>query len=85
VDVVTGRIVKTEARIGTGLDLSTTITTFVEDERLGIMVPREMRTTWSYRRPGGVSGRIVNGVATYGNFRRFDVRTDASVAPPPQP
>ena len=85
-EVATGRIVKTEARIGTGTNASTTITTFVPDERLGIMVPREMRTTWFHPQPPPRASRtVVNGVATYGEFRRFDVRTDASVARPSQP
>jgi hypothetical protein len=80
VELATGRIVKTEARVGTGVDLSTTITTFVPNERLGIMVPSEMRTTWPYRGRGSLQ-RIVNGVATYGDFRRFEVRTDVTAAP----
>jgi len=42
---------------------------FKLDERLQIMVPATMRS------------ENPDGVATYSNFRRFTVRTDAGVAP----
>jgi hypothetical protein len=73
VDEATGRIVKTEARISTGAanSLSTSITTFELDERLGLTVPVEMRTTWPY------VGLPVTGVATYADYRRFEVTTAA--------
>ena len=64
--------------------LSTTITTFAPDERLGLTVPREMRTTWPYT-GRDATGRPVNGTATYEQFRRFDVTTEATIAPPVQP
>ena len=83
-EVATGRIVKTEARIGSGRDLSTTIATFAPDQRLGIMVPREMRTTWVLREPDSLRQLIVNGIAKYAEFRRFAVRTDSPVITLPQ-
>jgi hypothetical protein len=74
VEVETGRIVKTEARIGDGTrGISTSITTFARDARLGLTVPVEMRTTWTYNR------EPVTGIATYSDFRRFEVRTDPVV------
>jgi hypothetical protein len=46
------------------------MTMFSLDERLGLAVPCEMRDiAW-------VSGTAVTGVATYTNFRHFDVSTD---------
>ena len=45
------------------------MTTFARDERLQIDVPSEMRDiAWN----GETS---ITGVATYSNFRRFDVQT----------
>jgi hypothetical protein len=73
VDAQTGRIVKTEARISTGAvgGLSTSTTTFEPNERLGLTVPVEMRTTWPY------GAFPVTGVATYADYRRFAVTTGA--------
>lgn len=71
----TGRIVKTEVRIGRGTRLATNTTTFVQNDRLGVMVPREMRTSW--RELGSAP---VEGVATYDGFRQFEVRTEAAIA-----
>jgi hypothetical protein len=70
VEVETGRIVKTEIRVGTPPQTASSVTTFAADAALGLTLPAEMRTTWVY------NGRPVAGVAKYGNFRRFDVRTE---------
>jgi len=65
-DVETGEIVKTDARMALESGpVSTTKTTFARDERLGILVPKEMRTEW----------RNFSGTAKYSNYRRFEVRT----------
>ena len=79
----TGRIVKTEARVGRGASTATTTTTFVRNERLALTVPREMRTMWLYSEGaiGTISGPV-NGVATYDEFRRFSVRADVVVQKP---
>jgi hypothetical protein len=74
VDTRTGEIVKTDARIGELHTLTTTTTTFAQKERLGLLVPKEMRTKWTY-----VKGGPVTGVAKYSNFRRFDVAADTPV------
>jgi hypothetical protein len=80
VEVETGRIVKTEARIGgSGTGVSTSITTFALDPRLGLTVPVEMRTTWRY------NAGPVTGVATYSDFKRFEVKTDPIVLDLPNP
>ena len=51
------------------------MTLFKFDEELGLNVPAEMRDWY----PDG-SGEL-RGVATYGKFRRFEVRTEAEVKP----
>jgi VWFA-related protein len=63
----TGRILQTELQIGRGKSMPTMVTKFKLDERLQVMVPVEMRT------------QNPDGLATYSNFRRFDVSTDAAI------
>jgi hypothetical protein len=77
----TGRIVKTEGRMGRGAATATTTTTFARNERLALTVPQEMRTTWAYTQ-NVVTARPVNGVATYDDFRRFSVSTDSDLKRP---
>jgi hypothetical protein len=80
----TGRILKTEARMGDGANASTTATTFTRNERLEAMVPAEMRTMWEYRNKEiGPTLQQVQGVATYGNLRRFGVQTESAIVPQP--
>jgi hypothetical protein len=69
----TGRVVKTELRIGGRSSPISIITSFKLDEDLGINVPFEMRDWY----PDG-QGEI-RGVASYGRFRRFQVRTEEEV------
>jgi len=74
----TGRILKTEARIGDLAQRSTTTTTFGQDERLAVMVPKEMRTTWRNE------NTPVNGTAKYSNYRRFQVSAETPLLQLPQ-
>jgi hypothetical protein len=69
----TGRVRKTELRIGGRSSPISIITLYKFDEELGINVPVEM-TDWY---PDG-TGEI-RGVATYGRFRRFQVKTTEEV------
>ena len=69
----TGRVVKTELRIGRGAAAITVTTLYKFDDELGINVPIEMRDWY----PDG-AGEI-RGVATYGRFRRFQVKTEETV------
>ncbi len=67
IDGASGRVLQTELETS-AQDRVTTA--FAFDERLGLDVPAEMRDiSWS-------DGTVVTAVATYTNFRRFDVRTD---------
>jgi len=69
----TGRVVKTELRIGGRSAAISIITEYTLDDELGINVPVTMRDWY----PDG-TGEI-RGVATYGRFRRFQVRTTEEV------
>jgi hypothetical protein len=69
----TGRVVKTELRIGGRSAPVSIITLYKFDDALGINVPIEMRDWY----PDG-TGEI-RGVATYGRFRRFQVTTTEEV------
>ena len=73
IDEDTGRIVKTELKIGRGAAAITVATLYKFDEELGINVPVEMRDWY----PDG-SGEI-RGVASYGRFRRFQVKTEEAL------
>jgi len=67
IDGATGRVLQTELETRVG---DRVMTMFSFDARLGLAVPCEMRDiSW-------VSGTPVTGVATYSNFRHFDVSTD---------
>jgi hypothetical protein len=73
VDEDTGRVVKTELRIGGRSTPISIVTLYKFDDQLGINVPVEMRDWY----PDG-TGEI-RGVATYGRFRRFKVETSEEV------
>jgi hypothetical protein len=94
IEEATGRIMKTETQFGTvkstsafapQLDIDSTpatTTVFAMHSRLGLMLPTEMQTTWKLQ---GKRDHVVRGVATYGNFRRFNVQTETSIPPLPGP
>jgi hypothetical protein len=69
----TGRVVKTELRVGGRSSPISIITEYKLDEELGITVPVTMRDWY----PDG-TGEI-RGVATYGRFRRFQVKTEEAL------
>jgi hypothetical protein len=73
IDEDTGRILKTELRLGRSSAGVSIITIFKFDETLGIDVPAEMRDWY----PDGTGE--VRGVATYGRFRRFQVSTQENL------
>jgi hypothetical protein len=73
VDEDTGRIVKSELRVGaTRINTVRITTTFGFDERLQVHVPIEMREF--YPNDGGTYT-----IATYSLFRRFDVTTEETI------
>jgi hypothetical protein len=72
IDAGTGRILKTQLRMGDGLGAPTSATTFRYDDKLGVAVPVEMKTTWT---DGTGSRSAVNGTAKYTSFRQFGIQT----------
>jgi len=72
-DEDTGRVVKTRLQVGPFRLPPEIVTTYRRDEVLGIDVLAEMRD-WYPDRNGGMSG-----VATYGRFRRFQVKTEETL------
>jgi hypothetical protein len=68
----TGRILKTQLRMGDGLGAPTSATTFRYDDKLGVAVPVEMKTTWTN---GTGSRSAVSGTAKYTSFRQFGIQT----------
>lgn len=80
VDVATGRILQTEARLSSNRTAPTGFvsTTFAHNDRLGLLLPATMQTTWQ----DPLTRRDVKGIATYSNYRRFDVKTTTTLDPP---
>lgn len=72
IEVGTGRILKTQLRMGDGLGAPTSATTFRYDDKLGVAVPVEMKTTWTN---GTGSRSAVSGTAKYTSFRQFGIQT----------
>jgi hypothetical protein len=68
----TGRVLKTQLRMGDGLGAPTGVTTFRYDDTLKVAVPVEMKTTWT---DGSGSRSTVTGTARYTTWRRFSVET----------
>ena len=58
----------------------TATTTFVQHDRLGLLVPEAMQTTWF----DPSTRREVKALAKYNNYRRFGVSTDPKLQLPPQ-
>ena len=77
-DEKTGRVLKTELEVGQMRFPPRIETLFAFDEGLGIHVPVEMRDWY----PDGVGE--IRGVATYGRFRRFQVKTSEAITGPGQ-
>ena len=76
IDAASGRVLKTELRLGTNQLNGTRIeVTFRYDEELMLNLPAEMKE-WYPDRAGEI-----RGVATYGRFRRFGVSTDEQLKP----
>lgn len=76
VDEETGRVVRTRLQAGPFRVPPEIVTTFRHDDDLGIDVPAEMKD-WYPDRTGEI-----RGVATYGRFRRFQVKTDEKIDKP---
>ena len=73
VDEETGRVVKTRLQVGPFRTPPEIVTTYRHEPDLGIDVPAEMQD-WYPDRNGDI-----RGVATYGRFRRFQVKTEETI------
>ena len=73
VDEQTGRVVRTRLQVGPFRIPPEIVTTFRHDDELGIDVPGEMKD-WYPDRQGEI-----RGAATYGRFRRFQVKTEETL------
>ena len=72
IEAGTGRVLKTQLRVGDGLGAPTSVTTFRYDDTLKVAVPVEMKTTWT---DGSGSRSTVTGTAKYTTWRMFAVET----------
>jgi len=72
-DEETGRVVKTRLQVGPYRAPPEIVTTFRHEPELDIDVPAEMRDWY----PDGRGD--IRGVATYGRFRRFQVKTEETI------
>ena len=79
IEAATGRVLKTEVRVDERGVKANLTTVFRTDERLGIDVPVEMREDYE------LSDSHVTGMATYGRFRRFEVKASEEINGPDQP
>jgi sulfatase modifying factor 1 len=77
VNAISGRVVKTELRVEQPSIRAVVTTTFRSDDRFDIGVPLEMREAYTFG-----NGNSINTVATYGRFRRFDVRAEEEIHSP---
>jgi hypothetical protein len=66
IEEATGRVLRSEIDLGDGLPPPSIVTSFRFDEDLQMIVPVEMHDPL--------------GVATYGRFRRFTVKTEETIA-----
>lgn len=73
----TGKVVKTELRMGSDPTTTVITTIFGRDEPLSIDVPVSLEQRY-YASPGDV----VKGIARYSNFRRFSVSTAEKIDAP---
>jgi formylglycine-generating enzyme required for sulfatase activity len=74
IDAATGRVLKTELNVEQPSVRAVVTTTFRFDERFTIAVPHEMRERYTLG-----TGNAVRTVASYGRFRRFDVKADEDI------
>lgn len=68
IDEASGRILRTELKISTGLTTAVIGVSYGHDPRIGMWLPVQMRERYSAPRHPIITGRAV-----YSNFRKFDV------------
>lgn len=78
VDPDTSRVLMTELVVEAKTVRSTIRVSYQSEPLAGLLLPIEMRETYVVRK----RFYMLEGVATYGNFRQFSVTTDESIAEP---
>jgi VWFA-related protein len=87
VDEITGAIVETGLKIEENGSTGDIIVSFRHDAALGMWVPSEMHETYRVMMQRSMSGLprlepLVEGTATYSNYRRFQVKVDEKIVIP---
>ncbi len=80
IEAGTGRVMKSELIVDDPAVRASVTTRYRVDQAYGLAVPVEMKEDY-----GLPNGAHVTGLATYGNFRRFDVQVTDEIATPPAP
>jgi hypothetical protein len=80
IEAPTGRVMKSELIIDDAAVRASVTTRYRVDEAYGLAVPVDMKEEY-----GLPNGARVTGLATYGNFRRFDVEVTDDIVTPPAP
>jgi hypothetical protein len=78
IEPATGRVLMSELTADSSAVRATIDVSYQSEPLLGFLVPIEMRERYEGRR----DGTLIEGNATYGNFRQFQVRTEERIAPP---
>lgn len=85
IEQTTGRLLKTELRMGNAPATQLTTTTFGREATIGIDVPLEMRDSYLVSGTFNRQDQFI-GTATYGRFRRFQVHVEETIdTPTPDP
>ena len=77
IEPATGRVLMSELTADSSAVRATIDVSYQSEPLLGFLVPIEMRERYEGRR----DGTLIEGNATYGNFRQFQVRTEEHIAP----
>jgi hypothetical protein len=79
IEPATGRVLMSELTADSSAVRATIDVSYQSEPLLGFLVPIEMRERYEGRR----DNTLIEGNATYGNFRQFQVRTEDRFAPLP--
>lgn len=77
IDPLTGRVIMTELIAEDFAIRGTIVVRYQPDASTGLLLPAAMRERYDVRQ----NGTRVNGSATYGKFRQFQVKVDEKIAP----
>jgi hypothetical protein len=77
IEPATGKVLMSELTADSSAVRATIDVSYQSEPLLGFLVPIEMRERYEGRR----DSTLIEGNATYGNFRQFQVRTEEQIAP----